>query len=417
VSVSVAEADVVSARRADVLALTLMSFLALNAVSLSLVPIVAPQLHDTFGLSASRIGLLTSAFALAVSLAAVPMGVAAGRRGGRTVAVATVCFAAGSIMFAAGSSFGWFLAGRFLQGIGAGAAIPVGTTLIAHVVVPGRRPRAFGVFGAGMGVGIIGSLLILPTIQRSGGYRVVFLVAAGLALLVGAAAMSQRVFRAVPRRAGEGSSLPTAGRALSAAATNPRMLLIALMNLAGLAVVVGLLTWTPGLLQDHHGSSLAIAAYLTAGIGLAQLVGNPLGAVALTRWGKGPVLFATLALTTAATALVPVTPGLGATFVCVTVDGFFAAAMLPALLGAIPEVVHPDQVGAATGLMSLLNFAGSMLAPWLFGALLDAHGTAPGQSGYLDGYLMLAGLSVLGTAAAAAFWAVRRRTSEPGRRP
>ena len=103
------------------------------------------------------------------------------------------------------------------------------------------------------------------------------------------------------------------------------------------------------------------------------------------------MLFATLALTTVATALVPLTPGLVVTFACVTVAGFFAAAMLPALLGAIPEVVaHPDQVGAATGLMSLLTFGGSLLAPWLFGALLDAYGTASGQAG-LRGRLPHAG--------------------------
>jgi predicted MFS family arabinose efflux permease len=393
-----------------------MCLLALNGVSLSLIPVVEPQLRGTFGLSASHIGLLTSAYALAVSLTAIPMGVATGRWGGRTVAVAAAFFIVGSVMFAAGSSFGWFLAGRFLQGIGAGAGIPVGTTLIARAVAPERRARALGIFGAGMGVGIIGSLLILPSVQRVGGFRVVFLVAAALALLLVAAAVAQRVFRSVTWRSDDGSTLRAAARSLSAAASNPLMLLIALMNIAGLAVVVGLLTWTPGLLRDHHGSSLAIAAYLTAGIGLAQLVGNPLGALALRWWGRGPVLLAALALTTVATALVPLTPGLVVTFACVTVAGFFAAAMLPALLGAIPEVVaHPDQVGAAAGLMSLLNFGGSLLAPWFFGALLDLHGTASTQSGYLDGYLMLAGISVLGTVAAAVFWGARRRSAGPVR--
>jgi predicted MFS family arabinose efflux permease len=400
----------VSARRADALALTLMSFLALNAVSLSLVPIVAPQLQDSFALSASQIGLLTSAYSLAVSLVAIPAGLAAQRWGGRIMLLAVAVFAIGSLLFAVASSFEYFMVARFLQGVGAGAGVPVGTTLIAHAITPSRRSRALGFFGAGMGAGMIGSLLILPSIQRSGGFRAVFLAAAGLSVLVAAGAVWQRAVRAVPDRDDGAPPLRAAGGALSAAVRNPGVLLIAVMNLAGLAVVVGLLTWTPGLLHDHSGSSLAMAAYLTAGVGIATLVGNPLGALAQSKWGKAPTLAVTLGMSCVMTALIPVVPGLTATFVVVAVDGFFAAAMLPPLLGSIPDVVaRPDQVGAASGLMALLTFGGSLLAPWFFGALLDSHGRAAGQSGYLDGYLMLAGLALAGALAAGAFWLMRRR--------
>jgi MFS family permease len=241
----------VSARRADALALTLMSFLALNAVSLSLVPIVAQQLQDRFALSASQIGLLTSAYSLAVSLIAIPAGLAAQRWGGRIMLAAVVVFALGSLLFALGSSFEYFMVARFLQGVGAGAGVPVGTTLIAHAIAPSQRSRALGFFGAGMGAGMIGSLLILPSVQRAGGFRAVFLAAAVLSVLVAAGAAWQRAVRAVPQCTEEASPLRAAGGALSAAVRNPGVLLIAVMNLAGLAVVVGLLTWTPGLLHDH----------------------------------------------------------------------------------------------------------------------------------------------------------------------
>lgn len=409
----------VSDRRADALALTLMSFLALNAVSLSLVPIVAQQLQDQFAFSASQIGLLTSAYSLAVSLIAIPAGLAAQRWGGRIMLVAVAVFALGSLLFALGTSFESFMVARFLQGVGAGAGVPVGTTLIAHAITPSQRSRALGFFGAGMGVGMIGSLFILPSIQRAGGFRAVFVAAAGLSVLVAAGAVWQRAVRAAPACEDEAATWRAAGGALSAAVRNPGVLLIALMNLAGLAVVVGLLTWTPGLLHDHSGSSLAVAAYLTAGVGIATLIGNPLGAVALTRWGKAPTLAVTLGMSCVMTALIPVVPGLTATFVVVAIDGFFAAAMLPPLLGSIPDVVaRPEQVGAASGLMALLTFGGSLLAPWFFGALLDAHGRGAGQSGYLDGYIMLAGLALAGTLAAGAFWAMRRRGAcTPALRP
>ena len=78
------------------------------------------------------------------------------------------------------------LVARFVQGLGAGAGIPVGTALISRFVTPARRHRAFGLLGAGTGVGTVLTLLILPSVAKAGGYRAVCVAAAfvglGLAL-------------------------------------------------------------------------------------------------------------------------------------------------------------------------------------------------------------------------------------------
>jgi hypothetical protein len=50
-----------------------------------------------------------------------------------------------------------------------------------------------------------------------------------------------------------------------------------------------------------------------------------------------------------------------------------------------------------------------MLAPWLFGALLDIYGTAPGDAGYAAGWLMLAGFAGVGFVGGVVFWLLRRR--------
>ena len=50
-----------------------------------------------------------------------------------------------------------------------------------------------------------------------------------------------------------------------------------------------------------------------------------------------------------------------------------------------------------------------MIAPWAFGALLDAYGTAPGDSGYTAGYLMLAGFCAVGALGAVVFVVLLRR--------
>jgi MFS family permease len=55
-------------------------------------------------------------------------------------------------------------------------------------------------------------------------------------------------------------------------------------------------------------------------------------------------------------------------------------------------VAKPEQVGPATGINTIMGFAGSLIAPWLFGLFLDA-GEQSSRS-YLAGYLMLAAFGV-----------------------
>jgi MFS family permease len=75
--------------------------------------------------------------------------------------------------------------------------------------------------------------------------------------------------------------------------------------------------------------------------------------------------------------------------------------MFPAILGSIPEVVErPEQVGVATGYMYTVNLVATMLAPWIFGVLLDRYGGAEGDSGYLVGYQFLAAFALLGLVSA-----------------
>jgi predicted MFS family arabinose efflux permease len=396
-------------RRADAFSAVLMSFVALQTVGVVLIPVVAPQLQDRFGMSEAQIGLLTSAFALAVAVTAIPLGLATARWGGRTLFFAAALFLAGSLVFAAADSYPWFLVGRFIQGLGAGAGMPVGTALITRLVLPSFRHRAFGLFGAGTGLGAVVTLLVTPSVAAAGGYRAVFIVAAGFVVVLAAAAAASGAIRSRPGSAGVPVGIRTLGRALAHTARSPGVLLVGVMNLTVVAVVVGVLTWTPQFLHDQHGSSLAIAAYLTAAIGVAQTVGNPLGAMAASRWGTSAVLVAGLALMALATALVPIGPGLVGAFAAVLVTVFLAGALLPPSLAVVADVAHGNEaVGAATGLIGMLNVVGSMFAPWVFGLLLDKYGTRPGRPGYTAGYLMLAGFALAGAAGAVAY-VLRRR--------
>jgi DHA1 family purine base/nucleoside efflux pump-like MFS transporter len=290
---------------------------------------------------------------------------------------------------------------RLIQGIGAGFNVPACGAVIAGCIASRYRGRAWGIFGTGHGVGVMVALLVMPSVAHAGGYRAVFLLIAAITAVVGAALLAQAPVRMRASHAEEVMGARAMARAVGEATRNPRVLLLCLFNVAALAVGVGALVWTPQFMQTSFGASLSISAYLTAGMGLAQLVANPLGAVAMGRWGKLLVIFVCMALMTLFIALVPFASELWLVFVLVTIAGFMTMAFFSPTFAATAEVVRrPEQVGAATGLLEVFGFTGALVAPWLFGLLLD---TISGEGGYVAGYLLLAAFGVVATIGVAFF--------------
>jgi ACS family hexuronate transporter-like MFS transporter len=391
------------------LALALTSFTVAASIALALMPIVTSELQDHFGLSASQIGLLTSVFMMTFALGALPMGLAGARWGGRVLVAGSLLLTAGLVLFALSGSYLWFLLGRLLQGVGASAFVPVGNALIAQKVHSRYRPLALGVFGSGTGLGVVAALLIMPSVHAAGGYRAVFLTTAGIAFAFTVIASANRTVRSRPQQRGTHLSFLDLMRGIGGIALNRRLLLLILINVGVTASFVGLLTWTPSFLHDQRGASLALAAYLTAGLGVAQILGNIGGAAAMARWGKAFVMSAGMIVLLVAVALIPFTPWVPAVFVCVVVAGFLTMALFPPVLGSVPEIVALEQVGPASGFMNLVNPVATLLAPWLFGVLLDAYGTGEGERGYLWGYELLALFALVGATAGIVYVVTGRR--------
>lgn len=280
-------------RQSTVLALSLMFLFLVGALTLSLMPVVAPELRERFGLSASQIGLLTSVFLFSWGAGGIPAGLAVARWGGRVLGASCLMLVAGSLMFAVSSSFEWLLVGRAIQGLGGGMIVVVCSPILASSVPEHRLVRVWGIFGAGWGMGFMSALLIMPSIEEAAGFRVVFAVNAALALAAAAAVLAQRAARRRPSRSEAQSALNLA-LAFGSVVRNPMVICLALVNGAGLAISVGVLVWTPSYLQAHFGASLGLAAYLTAGLGAAQIVAAPASAVAAAKWGKLPVIWASI---------------------------------------------------------------------------------------------------------------------------
>lgn len=378
----------------DMVAAGLMLLLALHGIALSTIPVVTDQMRSVFALSDAQIGFLTSVLVLSFAVVSIPSGLAAARLGGRLLAVGLGVAVAGALMCAFAGDYAGLVAGRLIQGVGLGVVVPTVGVVIPSAIAPRFRGRAWGFFGTGHGFGVLLALLTLPSIAEAGGYRAVFLATAGTTAVFGAIALAPAPVRRMPVRSACAFKTTDLVRALRTTIVNPQVLLLCLFNLASLSVGVGALAWTPQFISTEFSAGAEVAAYLTAGLGLAQLVGNPLGALAMARWTKRKVIATSMLAMTVSIALVPFLPRLWMVFMFVTLAGFFTMAYFSPLFGGVAEVVTaPAEVGAATGLLEVFGFTGALATPWLFGLLLD---TVAGSGGYLLGYLLLAIVSAVG---------------------
>ena len=124
--------------------------------------------------------------------------------------------------------------------------------LIAQAFPPKERARSLGLFGAGLGLGVVVGLFSFPSLAACGGYRAVFLVAAGAALAVGLANLAQ-TSGPPASTAQEPQSFSVLVRRSARMALNRRLLLLVVVNIGASGIIVGLVAWTPSFLHDCAG--------------------------------------------------------------------------------------------------------------------------------------------------------------------
>ncbi|WP_235564614.1 MFS transporter [Modestobacter sp. Leaf380] len=167
-------------RRWKALSVTLVvGFMTL--LDVSIVSVALPSMQDALGTTASGVQWVVSGYALTFGLVLVPagrLGDAFGRR--RIFLVALVVFVLSSAAAGAAPSVLLLVVARLVQGVAAGFLAPQNSAFIQQLFRGPERGKAFGLFGATVGVStaigpVVGGLLI-GLFGEDLGWRAIFFV-------------------------------------------------------------------------------------------------------------------------------------------------------------------------------------------------------------------------------------------------
>ena len=363
-----------------------MAAVSLVPLNSTMIAVALPAIAEDFGLAAGRTAVLVTAY-LVVMMVLQPVAGRVGDRVGtrRSAVSALVGFGLASVLAAVATSFALLLIARVLQAVAGAALSPNVQALVRANVADDRRGRAFGVLGAGIGVGAAAGPVVGGVLLQAAGWPAMFWASG--AITIAAFFLLVRVRSAPAADAATFSLAPLTRAPFIAACTTQGA-----MNLA----MYTTLLIVPVLLTARRWGEATIGLALL-GLTAGLVILGPVGGWVGDRVGRRPPVVAGSTVAVAGTALVAtmgVSSPVALVFGLVGMGagmGFASASLQTAALESVPVAMS----GSAAGVLSTSRYVGST-AGTIAIAVLMGQGTTGAESVLL---LALAG-AVVAVAAA-----------------
>lgn len=376
-----------------------------------------PLLKPEWGMSAGEAGLIQSAWHGGYLFSLVAVGFLADRYGAKRVfLVSSIASSISAMVFAVYA--GSFLSGVILYGLTglfSGGSYTPGLTLIAERFQPASRGRAMGFYLAAASGGYALALVLTGALTPWIGWRGAFIVNAtgpvlGTLLALYALRGTPNVIH--PRSAEQAAEKPVA----MILANKPAMLVTWAYTFHSWEML-GMKAWMPAFLSAaaaySTGSSATASASLGAGLAAIAYIGSMGGSVTggwlsdrMGRTWTMLVLATTSALCSLALGWLIGLPLWLLVVICAFYS-FTAVGDSSVFSTAVTELVPPRHIGAAYSVRSVLGFGAGAIAPWVFGLVLDAAGTAEASPVVTWG-LAWCSLGVIALFSPVATWRLRR---------
>lgn len=302
-----------------------------------------PQIAHSLDISIASAGMLISAYALGVMLAAPLITLWFGHWSRRKALIILMAiFTVGNLLAAIAPSYWGLMGARIITSFNHGAFFGIGSIVATSVVAKEQQASAVAAMFMGLTIANIGGVPLATWVGQNIGWRMSFFAIAGLGLITMLA-----VYRAVPvGLIGQRANVKDELKVL----TRPAVITALLTTVLGAGAMFSLYTYiAPSLQALSHATPMFITQMLVL-IGLGFSVGNHLGGK-LADQALYPTLVGFLLLLVLMMLLFPIlaTTTVGAA-VALFIWGVAAFAIVPPLQMCVMSVAHE-----APGLAASVN--------------------------------------------------------------
>lgn len=335
-----------------------------DAMDVGLLSFIIVKLATEWDLSATDKGLLGTFTTLGMAIGAPIGGYLADRYGRRPIFLLTlVLFGAASLGSAFSPDLAVMLVFRLIMGLGLGAELPVASTLVNELAPPDKKGRTVVLLESFWAVGWILAALLAYFVIPDYGWRA--------AVLVGAIPI---VYAVLIRR-----GIPETRSATQQAKVPLRTIFrqykrrTAVLWTVWFAIAFsyyGMFLWMPSVLVAKGFTMINSFRYVLL-MTLAQLPGYFVAAWLVERWGRRPTLALFLGMTAVCAAMFGASESTAMLLTSGAFLSFFNLGAWGALYAYTPEN-YPDDVRASgSGFASGFGRAGSAIAPYMVGMLVN----------------------------------------------
>lgn len=332
---------------------------------------LSPLLVARLQMSATDFGMLWFVTFGVASAFTISGGKLVDRFGPRPLLI-LVCCAAGLALVIAGSamSYLFLVVASCLSGLAQSAANPATNLLIVAAVPEGRQGLVLGIKQSGVQIGQFAVGLLLPALALLLGWRTALLSCSAIAA-VSLAAILWTVPTLRPQKAGQPEPAARASR------MQPDVWWMTAYSFLTGAVLMATNVYLPLYAHDTLGASLKKTGLIVAALG-------GLGVVSRLAWGRAvervvdvrtPLLWLS-GLGCAAMAAFTLVQAVGEALLWlgIVVFAFSITASNVIIMMGIMRTVDRQSIGSASGWASLGLYAGFMVGPLAFGAVVDMSG-------------------------------------------
>ena len=235
-----------------------------------------PGIATDLGVTIPAAGMLVSAYALGVLIAAPLMTLATARLGRRQLLIGLMAiFTLGNLMSALADGYFTLLAARLVTSMNHGAFFGIGAIVAASVVPADKRAGAVAAMFMGLTLATIGGVPLATWFGELLGWRASFWGIAGLGLV----AMTALWFALPSLPAPAGVGVRTELRVLG----KPEVLAALALTVVGSSAMFTVFTYIAPILQVEAGASTAFVTAMLVLFGIGLTLGNLWGGKAADR--------------------------------------------------------------------------------------------------------------------------------------